>query len=194
MNRTIMKIETKGIFEALPNCMSLQEIIEYLDSRNYVERKAKEEYHEMYEEGSIILNNKFKIECESKDRVQINYTEFERPSILLDDRIVHQPSWLIVPTTYSNDVWVRGTIVCYFHQKEELASDPYLGEIKCKHSIKRTYSGVVHCPYTELTTQRLESMLTESIRNIKYIIDEVRYDDVENTEKSKNTIPIIIKD
>ncbi len=87
-----MKIETKGIFEALPNCMSLQEIIEYLDSRNYDERKAKEEYHEMYEEGSIILNNKFKIECESKDRVQINYTEFERPSILLDDRIVHQPS------------------------------------------------------------------------------------------------------
>ena len=48
-----MKIETKGIFEALPNCMSLQEIIEYLDSRNYDERKAKEEYHEMYEEGSI---------------------------------------------------------------------------------------------------------------------------------------------
>ena len=43
-----MKIETKGIFEALPNCMSLQEIIEYLDSRNYDERKAKEEYHEMY--------------------------------------------------------------------------------------------------------------------------------------------------
>lgn len=34
-------------------------------------------------------------------------------------------------------------------------------------------------------------MLTESIRNIKYIIDEVRYDDVENTENSKNTIPII---
>lgn len=59
LNRKIMKIETKGIFEALPNCMSLQEIIEYLDSRNYDERKAKEEYHEMYEEGSIILNNKF---------------------------------------------------------------------------------------------------------------------------------------
>lgn len=84
-----MKIETKGIFEALPNCLSLQEIIEYLDSRNYDERKAKEEYHEMYEEGFIILNNKFKIECESKDRVQINYTEFERSSILLDDRIVY---------------------------------------------------------------------------------------------------------
>ncbi|UKK75369.1 hypothetical protein L6471_09210 [Segatella bryantii] len=60
LNRTIMKIETKGIFEALPNCLSLQEIIEYLDSRNYDERKAKGEYHEMYEEGSIILNNKFK--------------------------------------------------------------------------------------------------------------------------------------
>lgn len=25
-----MKIETKGIFEALPNCMSLQDIINYL--------------------------------------------------------------------------------------------------------------------------------------------------------------------
>lgn len=189
-----MKIETKGIFEALPNCMSLQEIIEYLDSRNYDERKAKEEYHEMYEEGSIILNNKFKIECESKDRVQINYTEFERSSILLDDRIVHQPSWLIVPSTTRNDVWVRGTVVCYFHQKDELVSDPYLGQIKCKHSIKRSYTGVVRCPYTELTPQRLESMLTESIRNIKYIIDEVRYDEVENTETSLNNIPIIFKD
>lgn len=40
-----MKIETKGIFEALPNCMSLQDIIDYLDSRNYDERKVKEEYH-----------------------------------------------------------------------------------------------------------------------------------------------------
>jgi hypothetical protein len=128
-----MKIETKGIFEALPNCMSLQDIIDYLDSRNYDERKAKEEYHEMYEEGSIILNNKFKIECEDKNRVQINYTEFERSSILLDDRIVHQPSWLIVPTTTRNDVWVSGTVVCCFHQKEELVSDPYLGQIKCKH-------------------------------------------------------------
>ena len=48
-----MKIETKGVFEALPNCMSLQDIIDYLDSRNYDERKAKEEYHEMYEEGYI---------------------------------------------------------------------------------------------------------------------------------------------
>jgi hypothetical protein len=37
-------------------------------------------------------------------------------------------------------------------------------------------------------------MLTESIRNIKYIFDEVRYDDVENTEISNNTIPVIIKD
>ena len=171
-----MKIETKGIFEALPNCMSLQEIIEYLDSRNYAERKAKEEYHEMYEEG------------------QINYTEFERSSILLDDRIVHQPSWLIVPSTTRNDVWVRGTVVCYFHQKDELVSDSYLGQIKCKHSIKRSYTGVVRCPYTELTPQRLESMLTESIRNIKSIIDEVRYDDVENTDDSKNTIPIILRD
>ena len=189
-----MKIETKGIFEALPNCMSLQEIIEYLDSRNYDERKAKEEYHEMYEEGSIILNNKFKIECESKDRVQINYTEFERSSILLDDRIVHQPSWLIIPTTTRNDVLVSGTVVCYFHQKDELVSDPYLGQIKCKHSIKRKYTGVVRCPYTELTTDKLESMLTESIRNIKYIIDEVRYDDVDNTDNSKNAIPIILKD
>ena len=176
-----MKIETKGIFEALPNCLSLQEIIEYLDSRNYDERKAKEEYHEMYEEGSIILNNKFKIECESKDRVQINYTEFERSSILLDDRIVHQPSWLIVLTAN-------------FSQKDELVSDPYLGQIKCKHSIKRKYTGVVRCPYTELTTDKLESMLTESIRNIKYIIDEVRYDDVDNTDNSKNAIPIILKD
>jgi hypothetical protein len=40
LNRTIMKIEIKGIFEALPNCLSLQEIIEYLDSRNYDERSA----------------------------------------------------------------------------------------------------------------------------------------------------------
>ena len=189
-----MKIETKGIFEALPNCMSLQDIIDYLDSRNYDERKAKEEYHEMYEEGSIILNNKFKIECEDKNRVQINYTEFERSSILLDDRTVHQPSWLIVPTTTRNDVWVSGTVVCCFHQKEELVSDPYLGQIKCKHSIKRKYTGVVHCPYTELTPQKLESMLTESIRNIKYIFDEVRYDDVENTGISNNIIPVIIKD
>lgn len=29
-----MKIETKGIFEALPNCMSLQEIIENTDNSN----------------------------------------------------------------------------------------------------------------------------------------------------------------
>lgn len=58
-----MKIETKGIFEALPNCMSLQDITDYLDSRNYEERKAKEEYHEMYEEGSIILNNRIKVSC-----------------------------------------------------------------------------------------------------------------------------------
>jgi hypothetical protein len=101
---------------------------------------------------------------------------------------------LIVPSTTRNDVWVRGTVVCYFHQKDELASDPYLGQIKCKHSIKRKYTGVVHCPYTELTPQKLESMLTESIRNIKYIFDEVRYDDVENTEISNNTIPVIIKD
>ena len=86
-----MKIETTGRFEALPNCMSLQEIIEYLDTRNYDERKAKEEYHEMYEEGSIILNNKFKIECEDKDRVQIHYSEFHRPPKLFNDRIVHQP-------------------------------------------------------------------------------------------------------
>lgn len=68
----------------------------------------------MYEEGSIILNNRIKVSCESKNRVQIEYTEFERRSIVKDDYIVHQPSWLIVPTTYSNDVWVRGSVVCYF--------------------------------------------------------------------------------
>ena len=189
-----MEIETKGIFEALPNCMSLREIIDYLDSRNYDERKEKEEYHEMYEEGSIILNNKIRIECEDKDRVQIHYSEFPRSPIMLKDRIVHQPSWLIIPTTTRNDVLVSGTVVCYFHQKDELVSDPYLGQIKCKHSIKRKYTGVVRCPYTELTTQKLESMLTESIRNIKYITDEVRYDEVENTDNSENVIPIILKD
>lgn len=82
-----MKIETKGIFEVLPNCISLQDIIDYLDSGNYDERKAKEEYHEMYEEGSIILNNRIKVSCESKNRVQIEYTKFERRSIVKDDYI-----------------------------------------------------------------------------------------------------------
>lgn len=189
-----MEIETKGIFEALPNCMSLREIIDYLDSRNYDERKEKEEYHEMYEEGSIILNNKIRIECEDKDRVQIHYSEFPRSPIMLKDRIVHQPSWLIVPTTYLNDVWIEGVVVCYFSKTDEFMSDPYMGKINCKRSIKRTYSGSVHCPYTELTTQKLESMLTESIRNIKCIMDEVRYDNIENTDDSFNEIPIIFKD
>lgn len=188
-----MKIETKGIFEALPNCMSLQDIIDYLDSRNYDERKAKEEYHEMYEEGSIILNNRIKVSCESMNRVQIEYTEFERRSIVKDDYIVHQPSWLIVPTTYSNDVWVRGSVVCYFTKREEQSSDPFVGQFKCNHSVKRTYSGVVHCPYTELTAQKLELMLKDSIRNLKYIIDEVQYDDVE-ADKLSIQIPIILND
>ena len=188
--QSIMK--TKGIFEVLPNCISLQEIIDYLDSRNYDERKEKEEFHEMYEEGSIILNNKIIIECEDKNRVQIRYSEFHRSPIMFSDIIVHQPSWLIVPTTYSNDVWVKGDVVCYFTQKDEIVSDPYMGKIKCKHSIKRVYSGSVHCPYTELTTQKLESMLTESIRNIQHIIDVVRYDDI--TDNSNNSIPIILKD
>ena len=50
-----MKIETKGIFEALPNCMSLQDIINYLDSRNYDERKAKEEYHSKWCNGQRLV-------------------------------------------------------------------------------------------------------------------------------------------
>ena len=53
-----MKVETQGLFQASPNCLTLEEIVEYLDMRNYDDRKSQEEHHEMYEEGSIILKNR----------------------------------------------------------------------------------------------------------------------------------------
>lgn len=187
-----MNNKTKGIFEALPNCLTLQEIIDYLDSRNFEERKKKEEYHEMYEEGSIILNNEIEIEGEEKDRVQIYYTEFRRSPIITQDYILHQPSWLIVPTTYSNDVWIEGKVNCYFFEKDEKSNEPFMGQIKAKKKVKRTYSGSVHCPYTELTFDKLESLLKESLNNITHIIDEVRYDRIETINGSLNSIPIIM--
>lgn len=189
-----MKVETKGLFEGLPNCMSLQDIIEYLDSRNYEERKKQEEYHEMYKDGSIILNNHIKVDCEHKDRVQIYYAEFQRTPLVTKDYFTHQPSWMIVPTTYANDVWVEGSVICFFNKQEKIINDPFVGEIKCKYSVKRIYSGSIHCAYTELTPQRLESMLTESIRNLKYIKDEVRYDDIIITDNTNFKLPIIMND
>ena len=151
-----MKVETKGLFKSLPNCMTLQEIIEYLDKRNYDERTKQEEHHEIYEEGSIILNNLIQIKCEDKDRAQILYSEFQRPPLLTKDYIIHQPSWLITPDTRSNNVWVRGSVVCNYTKHEEMISDRFLGQFKCEKSIKRTYSGITRCPYTELSTKKIE--------------------------------------
>ena len=108
--------------------------------------------------------------------------------------ILHQPSWLIVPTTYSNDVWVKGTIVCYFTQNETNMSDQFLGQFKCMQNIKRTYSGTIHCPYTELTPNKLESMLTDCIRNLNIIQDEIAYGVKDAVDIHKEALPIIIND
>lgn len=192
-----MNNKTKGIFEALPNCLTLQEIINYLDSRNYDERKKKEEYNEMYEDGSLILNNDIEINCEEKDRVQIIYREFRRSPrspIITKEYMLHQPSWLIVPTTCFNDVWVKGMINCYYTEKDEIINEPFLGQTKVKKKIKRTYYGSVHCPYTELSFDKLESMLKESLKKITHIIDEVRYDKIETINGSLNSLPIIMND
>ena len=169
-----MKVETQGLFQASPNCLTLEEIVEYLDMRNYDDRKSQEEHHEMYEEGSIILKNRIAVNGERKNRVQIHYMEFERTPLFTRNYIVSQPSWLIVISTDSNKVWINGTINCYFLKRNAI------------------FDGNAHCPYSEFTLEKLESMLTDCLRNITSYKDEVRYENIISYGKSVNSLPIIM--
>ena len=186
-----MKIEAKDLFQANKDCLSLKEIIEYLDERNYEERRKQEEYHERYNEGSIFLRNEIKIQDETKDRLQIFYKEFQRAIIMTDEYIVHQPSWIIVVNGYNNKVWIKGEVTCYFSAEEKSLSDPFIPGIPCKKKVKRIYNGILECPYNEFTLNKLESMLKECVKNLKYVRDEVRYDEIE-ADPTIIDIPVIM--
>jgi len=187
-----MKVETQGLFQASPNCLTLEEIVEYLDMRNYDDRKSQEEHHEMYEEGSIILKNRIAVNGERKNRVQIHYMEFERTPLFTRNYIVSQPSWLIVISTDSNKVWINGTINCYFLKRNAIFDEKFIGKVQCDQTIVREYSGNAHCPYSEFTLEKLESMLTDCLRNITSYKDEVRYENIISYGKSVNSLPIIM--
>lgn len=169
--------EESNVFVMPQGAMSTDELIAYLDDRNYLERKQKVEYHEQYCEGSISLDNEIIIDTNTSRRFQVRYREYDDGRGAGTTRIEHLPEWAIILRKYKDEETVN--VICrfkvlYFSVPYDFVDD-YVGEQKGTTTQIREYKGSASCPLCDLSKTKLEELLETSKRNVELISEKTSF-------------------
>ena len=174
----------KHQFEPLEGCLSVEEIVSYLEGRNKDELERLRYIHDCEHDSEFGLHDHLEVKRNTKELVEIEYSEYKSAIILPGDESIHEPVWEISLLTRwdTGEKLIRAecTRIHYFVKKGIMEDDSLVGGGIMDKRIKRTYRSMLQIPYIGATVESIETMLIDTVKTLRIYKDEATYTAADN--------------